>query len=262
MANQEDHSPMNDNLQLACQEYLHYLENILKPAYRDFRGFAEKDEVTLHRAFGANLFVAHAVDHLMAVRLAANIKETRGSLIKMFDLWFAVGGGRLRNRKMELIDLVNNSLKHVQVDETRYKALIAEYGPISYRCLSEESGRVLCILNGYRIDYSSVVLLPAFEALCSCYLGSVEDVLDFAASQEPVFSFDAPSFMLDDYDPIDRMIDMCNPCCIDCGEQDDSCLCARYVFDGKHGRFEPAHHTAEEFDEVFSQISGAYSRDG
>lgn len=115
--------------------------------------------------------------------------------------------------------------------------IAVQYGSISFRCLVIDAGRVPCLLNGYRFDYGRVVLLPAFEALASWVVDSPEDVFGFAASQEPVTVIDASSFDLDDDDPIERMIDMCNPCCIDCGEYESGVRCASYVFDGERAHF-------------------------
>lgn len=47
---------------------------------------------SLHRVFGANLFVAHAVDYIRAIRKADGSKESRFDFIRRFDQLFCVEG--------------------------------------------------------------------------------------------------------------------------------------------------------------------------
>ncbi|QIM49296.1 amino acid ABC transporter substrate-binding protein [Pusillimonas sp. DMV24BSW_D] len=99
------------------------------------------EKVELHQIFGANLFIAHVVDYIQAIRRADGIKETRVNLVKKFDQVFSVPGARIGNRKIELIDAVNNALKHIRLDPTRYKELEQHYGPISFQSLVQEGER-------------------------------------------------------------------------------------------------------------------------
>ncbi|WP_457554248.1 hypothetical protein [Desulfobacula sp.] len=64
-----------------------------------------------------------------------------------------------------------------------------------------------------------------------------------------------------DYEPqdaIDRMIDACNPICLDCGEGKEECNCPEFIYNGKKGNFKPTTDRNFNFDDVMSQISGAY----
>ncbi|MCW5255810.1 hypothetical protein D5038_05415 [Verminephrobacter aporrectodeae subsp. tuberculatae] len=248
-------------LALACTDYRQYLRAILVPAMAELEADIESRQVGLHRVFGANLFVAHAVDYIQAIRKADGIDEGRGGFVRQFDRLFSVEGTRLSNRKFELIDAINNALKHIRLDPKRYPALEQHYGPISFQSLFEENGRVLCILDGYRFDYARVVLQPAYKALTSWDFETVEDVLEFARDNTPISHWSADDELMASDDPadaIDQMIIACNPSCEHCGEA-DACCCAEFTYEGEQGRFEPLLRTDFDFDSVMAKISGAYS---
>ena len=252
---------MNSILVEACNNYKNYLTHILNPATSDFLNSIEINSVTLHEAFGVNLFVAHAVDYILAIRKADGANESRAKFIKEFDQNFGVIGSRFSGRKFELIDAINNSLKHVQLDNNRYKNIVELYGPISFNCLAPENGRVLCFLEGYRFDYARAILRPAIRALSGCNFEDASDILEFARGNISI-DFESAyedSFESDEWeDPIDQMIEYCNPNCADCEEPEDACMCATYFFDGKQGSFEPNFDPSFNFDHVMSRISGAY----
>lgn len=250
---------MDAALSSACYNYRTYLENILGPSADYFLQKVSANKVQLHDAFGVNLFVAHAVDYIQAIRLAAGTKESRNDLVRHFDRRFGVTGTRFESRKFELIDAVNNALKHIQLKESRYPTLIEQYGTISFSCLVPDDGRVLCMLEGYRFDYSRVILRPAIDALSRWRFSDIEDVLDFAHGDAIVGS--CPAYISDDDDPIDQMITYCNPVCDDCAEPETDCLCATFVYDGEKGSFAPDFPHNFDFDAVMSRISGAYRKD-
>lgn len=249
---------MNQKLAEACSNYRAYMSLIMGPATAEFLRKVTNNSVSLHEAFGVNLFVAHAVDYIYAIRKADQVKEGRKAFVKAFDEYFAVNGARFRGRKFELIDAVNNSLKHIKLDEERYKNLIQQYGSISFKCLAPENGRVLCFLEGYRFDYSRSVLLPAIDALSGWDLDDDAEILEFARGNIQI-AYEETTFSRDWEDPIDQMIEYCNPNCSDCNEPEDTCMCATYIFDGKNGSFEPNFDPTFSFDEVMSRISGAYN---
>lgn len=250
---------MDANISSACKNYLAYLEKILCPSAQPFLQKVSANKVELHDAFGINLFLAHAVDYIQAIRQAAGTKESRKELVRDFDSRFGVTGIRIGSRKFELIDVVNNALKHIQLDKSRYRALIEKYGTISFNCLTPEDGRVICILEGYRFDYSRVVLRPVIEALSGWHFSDLESVLDFAHGDAICGNYQA--YINDDDDPIDQMIAYCNPVCDDCAEPETDCLCATFVYDGEKGAFTPCFNHNFDFDTVMSQISGAYRKD-
>ena len=258
----EPKSEFNAELIQACDDYRHFIQHILKPAKDDLEAKVRENTVTLHQVFGGNLIAAHSVDYLLAVRTAAGITGDRKDLIISFDEKFAVAGAYIRNRKMELINAINNGLKHIRLRPKQYKDVIERYGQISARSLNEHDGRIMCHLAEYRFDYCRVVLLPALAALSSWNLYTDEHVLDFAKGD---FDIIADATSLDIYDPsdpstaIDQMIELCSSPCANCEEAPDDCECAEYVFAGEHGRYEPLHAASpDELDELMAQISPSY----
>lgn len=249
-------------LEQACTDYRQYLHAILDPAMAELKADINARQVGLHRVFGANLFVAHAVDYILAIRKADGIEESRGDFVRQFDRLFCVEGSRLSNRKFELIDAINNALKHIRLNPKRYRALEQHYGPISFQSLYEENGRILCILDGYRFDYARVVLLPAYEALANWDFETATDVLEFARGNITICHLSVDDELMASDDPadaIDQMIVACNPACEHCGEAEDACYCAEFIYERKQGRFEPRFHTDFDFDTVMSRISGTHS---
>lgn len=254
---------MTEEIKEACEDYMHYIKFILDPAKLEIEATVRKNGVSLHQAFGANLILAHSVDYLKAIRRAAGIKESRADLIRSFDKLFAVDGAYISNRKMELVDAVNNALKHIRIKPDRYVDLGDRYGQISFKSLVEHEGRVLCHLEKYRFDYCRAVLLPGLNALSNWNFEGAADVLEFAMGDIPSSSGGHPS-PYDSGDPseaIDRMVEICSSPCRNCEEQADDCRCSQYIFDGEGGRFEPLHSVSESnFNELMSQISPSYSR--
>lgn len=253
--------PLTDDTKQACADFLQYIRTIVEPARQDLQASVDAGTVVLHRLYGANLCVAHAVDYIFAIRKADGFKEKRKDLVPVMDKVLSVDGARIRNRKFELIDAVNNAFKHIRIEPEWYPEVIKMYGQVSFQCLVQDEGRVLCILEGFRFDYARAALLPAFEALCDWDFGTVEDIRRFARGDFEVLPWTPDEHHGDDDDPIDRMISMCNPRCLNCHEYERECQCGEYVFDGKSGSFEARFGSAEEFDDVMSRISGAYRRE-
>jgi hypothetical protein len=246
---------MDATVELACSNYRRYVEAIFQPATKNFLRLLEERNLTLHEVYGANLFVAHAVDYILAIRLANGSTEYRSALVKKFDEVFSVEGARFQNKKFELIDAVNNALKHIQLDEQRYPDLVRLYGEISFNSLVQEGKRVLCILDGYRFDYARVVLRPAIRALSNWNFEDAEDVLEFASGNVTIEG----TIVDDDFDdPIDQMIAYANPTCDDCGESSDFCACETYTYNGEAGVFTSNFSKSFDFDSVMSRISGSY----
>ncbi|MDD0813370.1 hypothetical protein PSQ39_01880 [Curvibacter sp. HBC28] len=240
------------------------MQLVVDPAFAALRSDLAGGSARLHQVFGANLFLAHAIDYVLAIRIADGIAGGRAKLVKTFDEIFSVAGARIGNRKFELIDAINNSLKHIELDPVRYDDLRQRYGQLTFRSLVEEDGLVLCILEGFRFDYARVVLRPAYAALSGLDHESAEDVLEFARGRGVEDSWsvaDELMFSSDPADAIDQMIMACNPECEDCGEREDTCRCAQFKYDGTAGRFEPLVHDRFDFDTVMSRISGAYRPD-
>jgi hypothetical protein len=253
-------TPIAEELERACVDFGEYVHAIVEPAMDRLLADMQRGPVSLHQVFGANVFLAHAVDYLRAIRTADGFKETRTNLVQGFDETFSVEGARIGNRKFELIDAINNSLKHISLDSDRYDHLVKKYGQISFRSLAEEDGQVLCILDGYRFDYARVVLRPAYRAIAGMGHASAESILNFARGDAVVEHWVADDLMSssDPADAIDQMIEHCNPACEDCGERELECKCAQFIYNGAEGKFVRTFHAHFDFDTVMSRISGAY----
>lgn len=245
----------------ACDNYVQYLRLILAPAMKELETGMDARNLRLHQVFGANLYLAHAVDYILKIRDAAGLGGKRMKFLNEFDTLYSVEGARFGNRKFELIDAINNALKHIRLDPIRYERLEKQYGPISFQSLVEQEGEVFCILESYRFDYVRVVIRPAWNALNSWRLEGTEDVFSFACTTEAKWA-QAERFSASDWDdPIDAMIEHLNPVCGDCGKYESDCRCSHYVYEGEKGEFMPAFNGSFDFDDVMSRISGAYRRE-
>lgn len=254
-----DHE-LSETCRGACADYLKYLDTLLLPVFEELRSNSDSRSLKLHHVIGANLCAAHAIDYIIAIRRALGLKEGRGALIQVFDAEYAVAGARIQGGKMTLVDAINNAMKHIRIEPKRYEDLIRQYGQVSFECLVEDDGRILCLLDGFRFDYVRVVLLPVLEALCAWHFEDEEAVAEFARGGMEDMDFGAHSG-IDDDDPIDALINACNPTCISCGESENDCQCAEYVFAGETGEFEARFATSAELDTLFYAVSGAYRRD-
>ena len=235
---------------------------IVKPAMDQINAHMRDGPLRLHQVFGANLFIAHAVDYMLAIREAeTGTKPSRKCFLETFDELYSVTGARFSNRKFQLIDAINNALKHIQLDADRYKHLSERYGKITFRNLIEEDGLVLCILDGYRFDYFRVVLRPAFQAISDINLESVDEILEFSRGNSFVEDWNTDDQMMASDDPadaIDQMITHCNPKCEDCAENEEDCRCAQFLYQGDSGYFVNSSHANFDFNTIMSRISGAY----
>lgn len=253
-----------------------FLSDILIPAADEFSRKLGRDEVRLHDAFSMSYFIAHTLDHITAcsqrIRLVGNGRPDR---VKVFDELFSVAGGRFQNMKFRLVDAVNNSLKHVELTHKHYKELKTLYGLSDFQVLKENDGRVMYERSGYRFDYGRVVLRPIIEEVTATY--SLEDApercelaygfikhIDLAISsrgniRQVPYAIDTPYDESDPSTAIDRIIDRCNPVCLDCGEGESECHCDTFVYGESTGKFAANYDEIFDFDLVLSQISGAES---
>ncbi|WP_419735641.1 hypothetical protein [Pseudomonas sp. COR18] len=257
---QTDEQSLSKACESACCDYLKYLKSILEPALKQLEKDSEARTLSLHQVIGANLFAAHAIDYLHAIRMADGLAEKRYQLVLSFDSKFAVAGSRIKDGKMSLIDAVNNAMKHIRIDPKRYADLIQEYGPISFECLVAADGKVLCLLDGFRFDYVRVALLPVLRALCGWQFENEWDVLEFARGGFELVE-DEGSFFAEYDDPIDALIEVCTPTCINCDEYEEECQCAEYIFNGEASTYEGRFASSAKLDSLLYPVSGAYRRD-
>ena len=234
---------------------LAYLNDVLLPASEEFFSHLSENDLALHHVFSFNAIVAHAVDYMVFIAQKQS-KVCRGSLIRDFDERYAVAGSRHINDKFTLLDAVNNSFKHVELNKNRYRHLIKQYGDLSFHSLQAAHGKVFFAMPAYRFDYSRVVLRPVAR-IFNCGIKSTHDIDDFINGRICGCSgYVSYNHYYEPHDAIERMIDYCNPECTDCGEAEDNCDCPNYQYITASGDFIPDTDPAFDFEDVMSEISG------
>jgi hypothetical protein len=232
-----------------------YINDVLIPASDEFFYKLSDNKVKLHHAFSFNAILAHAIDYMVFISNKMK-SSTRSSFIKEFDKLYAVDGCEHINNKFALLDAVNNSFKHVELNKERYKNLIKTYGDLSFHSLKHDNGKVFFDMPSYKFDYARVVLRP-IAAIFNCGLNTTSDIDDFingrmcGCTGYGVFDYD-----YDDYDAIDRMIDACNPECMNCGEGSDDCDCPNFIYAGNRSEFSANIDPNFNIDAVMPSISG------
>ncbi|MDV3452325.1 hypothetical protein RZS00_03955 [Klebsiella pneumoniae] len=136
---------------------LSYLDDVLTPASEEFFTILNNNTLKLHHVFSFNAILAHVVDYMLFI---ANKKTeiTRANFIKSFDERYEVDGSKHISNKFSLLDAINNSFKHVELDKKRYKGLIEKYGDLSFHSLKADNGKVFFEMPLYKFDYARVVL--------------------------------------------------------------------------------------------------------
>lgn len=157
--------------------------------------------------------------------------------------------------------MVNNSIKHINLDPNRYRELIDEYGSLSFRLLVEKSGIVYMKTKRYQFDYGRIILRNISKVLDFTYeYEEIDCILDILDGND-CSTIDVYDPALDPSDPttaIDRMIEYCNPCCIDCGEYGDDCKCEEYVYGNSTGEFNPDYNQDFDIESTMMEISSSW----
>lgn len=234
---------------------LSYIDGVLIPASDEFFSQLSGNNIKLHRAFSFNAILAHAIDYMVFIaKKMTNV--SRSKFIECFDERYAVNGCAHINNKFALLDAVNNSFKHVELDKNRYPKLIEVYGELSLHCLKNDNGKVFFDMPSYRFDYSRVVLRP-IATIFNCGLNSTNDIDDFINGRIcGSTGYGCFDYNYETRDAIDRMIDYCNPECMDCGEWSEDCDCPSFTYGTRRGEFNPNTDPNFDFDDVMSNISG------
>lgn len=232
-----------------------YINDVLIPASDEFSIRLDSNKIELHHVYSFNTILAHAIDYMVFIAKKMKFIK-RGDFIDEFDERYAVDGCEYINNKFALLDAVNNSFKHVELDKKRYEKLIERYGELSFHCLKPYDGKIFFDMPDYRFDYSRVVLRP-IAAIFNCGLQTTNDIDDFingrifGSTGYSCFNYDYES-----HDAIDRMVDACSPECMGCGEDADSCDCPSFIYKNDRGQFLGNVDPNFDFDEVMSNISG------
>ncbi len=237
--------------------FLSYLNNVLIPASQDFFKLLDENQLKLHQVFSFTTILAHAIDYIWFIS-QKKVGINRKDLVKSFDQRYAVDGCKHINNKFSLLDAVNNSFKHVELNPSRkaYTELLQTYGELSFNCITEEEGKFFFKTTSYVFDYSRVVLRP-IAAIFNCNLTTTNDVDDFINGRIcGNTGYGSFSYDYEPYDAIDRMIDACNAKCMDCGEDGNDCDCQSFSYGNKSGKYSPDIDPSFEFNDVMSQISG------
>lgn len=252
----------NENIHILSDEdaqyLLSYINDVLVPSSKEFFNLLDDNNVLLHHAFSFNAILTHAIDYMVFIAKKTG-KATRTQFIKEFDEKYSVDGSIHINNKFRLQDAVNNSFKHVELDTTqsRYHDLIEKYGELTFHSLKAKDGKVFFDMPSYKFDYSRVVLRP-IAAIFDCGLSTTEDINDFINGRvygsTGYGDFD---YAYEPHDAIDRMIDACNPQCMDCGEGGDECDCPNFVYGEHQGEFVADTDPNFDFDDVMSHISSS-----
>ncbi|MHD0644116.1 hypothetical protein ACYPKM_00600 [Pseudomonas aeruginosa] len=243
-------------------EYLfHYANNILYPAGRDFLERLEKNEVELHHAYSCTFLLAHAMDHIAHcwAKILGEPKpsKVRGSVMAWLDDTYGSEGSEHIKRKFELLDAVNNALKHVELLPDRYKELIQVYGQISSSSLQIRDGRIMFIGKNYAFDFGRVVLRKLIDVF-AVQINELDDVEAFVNCEEPVILMDSGPYGAygEDVLPSDILIHELSKPCDDCGEGHENCRCELDNFAGTKGEFNPEQTNWSLVNEALEQVSG------
>lgn len=235
--------------------FLSYLNDVLIPSSKEFFSLLDSNKLMLHHAFSFNAILAHAIDYMVFIA-QKHSDISRKIFVSNFDKRYAVDGSIHISNKFSLLDAVNNSFKHVELDKRRYTQLIDIYGDLSFHCLKSNDGKIFFDMPSYKFDYARVVLRP-IAAIFDCELKTTKDVDDFinglicGSTGYGSFEYD-----YEPHDAIDRMIDACNAKCKNCNEDGNNCDCLTFVYGKNHGKYSPDIDPNFEFNDVMSQISG------
>ncbi|WP_394123562.1 hypothetical protein [Psychrobacter nivimaris] len=244
---------------------LSYINDVLIPASEEFFALLNQNQVLLHHAFSFNTILSHAIDYMVFIAKKVNKLSGNSSVIKRkdfiskFDEKYHVDGCSHINNKFKLLDAVNNSFKHVELEQKRYADLIKMYGDLNFHNLSAEDGKVFFKSQLYSFDYCRVVMRPIAK-IFDCNIKTHNDVDDFINGRiHGSFGYGNFLYEYEPYDAIDRIIDFCDSEyieCIDCGEIGDRCDCVSYIYDQKSGERSPNIDPNFDFNDVMSNISG------
>ncbi|EMK3512074.1 hypothetical protein V8094_004610 [Vibrio parahaemolyticus] len=250
---------MSDKLEQCLLDYYDYHHSILLPTLYEIDEKVSSNTLKLHQAIGFNMVIAHALDYMLAIQKERTDEQvSRKSIMQKLDIGYHIEGGRFTNNKFQLIDAVNNSMKHITLAPNRYKKLIDEYGHMSFRLLVEDAGVVYMKTERYQFDYGRIVLR------------SISKILGFSYDEPDIIlsTIDGEDGYIDAYDPyldssdpstaIDRMIEYCNPTCFDCDEGESECTCEECRYGDVSGEFSPDIDHEFDVESTMAEIGSSW----
>lgn len=252
---------MSDKLEQCLQDYFDYHHLILLPTLDEIDRKVSSNNLSLHQAIGFNMVIAHALDYMLAIQKERSDKDvSRKSLMQIIDKANYIYGGKFTNDKFQLIDAVNNSMKHITLEPKRYKEIIDEYGHMSFRLLVEESGIVYMRTEHYQFDYGRIVLRNISKILGFSYdePDIILSTIDGDCGAMDTGSYDPDLDPLDPSTAIDRMVEYCNPTCIDCNELENNCTCEEFRYGNVRGEFNPDYDHEFNVDSTMAEIGSSW----
>lgn len=252
-----------------------FLNKIFLPASKEFDNKLSRNALALHDAFSMASLIAHTLDQIAICSKKLRCLGIRKEQVIKFDELFQVEGARFQNSKFRIVNAVNNAFKHGYLnDRNEYDLLKKEYGLYDFTVLIEKEGKIFFRSNSYQFDFARVILRPILNEITCLYqsdncpninyersFGLIEYIDDKICEDGSIKQY--PTITLADYDeedPIDQMIQHCNPLCMDCGELEEDCECPTFLYGSETGEFSPEKDPFFNFDSVMSQISGAYKK--
>lgn len=249
----------SNKLEQCLQDYYDYHHFILLPTLYEVDEKVSNNSLKLHQAIGFNMVIAHALDYMLAIQKERSDEEVnRKSIMQRLDNGYHIEGGKFTNNKFQLIDAVNNSMKHIRLAPQRYKKLIDEYGHLSFRLLVGDSGIVYMKTERYQFDYGRIVLRSISKTLGFSY-DEPDMILDTIDGEDGYIEAYDPD--LDPSDPstaIDRMVEYCNPTCIDCDEGENDCTCEEFRYGDVLGGFCPDFDHEFDVDSTMAEIGSSW----
>ena len=210
-------------------------------------------------------FIAsHFMDYIWEIKKTEAKKIKRHEVVEDIDkMLFDYDGKRFKLGLLRFICSVNNSVKHVHLNNAEHNQNICDYhGIINLNSLQEKSGKVWFVTDVNEFDYGRIVLRP----VAVTFSEEVDDKENVALS---IYSGDWESggdCEDNPYDPndsstaIDSLIWQCTPPCIDCGFDESECECSTYKFSDDITAFCPESRTID-FDKIMGEIGRASCRE-
>lgn len=237
-----------------------YIQKVLLPASIEFNTLTQLNQVKLHHAFSFTTILTHAIDYMVFIDRELN-NRSRSELIEKFDEIYSVKGAKYLNQKFKLLDAVNNAFKHVELDQKMKKNIssIDQYGLITFNSLQMHDSKIYFVQQGYKFDYCRIILKP-ISAIFDCDIKTNNDVMEFLniEKQKTINIEKHACYDNEYYEPwnaIDRMIEYCDPKCLDCGEFQSQCDCENFLYDKKKVAPNVAIDETFDFEKTIAQIS-------
>lgn len=253
---------MDERLLEHCELFRAFYESVIRPSSESFLASLDNPSQQKHHVVSQTVLLQCAVDYMLPIwKLHAPLPDGEAKwhqqlVADHLDEALGIEGSTYLNHKYHLIYAMSNAIKHARLDPSRNQQANKKFGGIGFDALKEHEGVVYFIPEkDYLFDFSRVILRPVCQAWLAPDFSEIEEIPDLFARPDLPHDFGG---MFEFDDPIEAMIDYCNPLCASCELDGDDCKCSNFRFDGESGHFEPVKDPSFDFDHVMSRISGAY----